>query len=630
MIKYAVGIDLGTSYSCVYVWHDDEVKIIENDYSNRITPSYVAFTNSEILIGDAAKNQAPMNPYNTVFDTCRLIGRNFQDFEVQSGMKYWPFTVIEKDEKPYIRVKYKGEKKEFAPEEIISMLLVKMKEIAEDYIGSEVKNVVITVPTYFSISQYHAIKDAGLIAGLNITRIINSPTAAAINYGLSTKSIKERNVLVFDLGGGTCNVSLLSIDGGIFEVKAVASNNHLGGEDFDDRLINHFVQEFKTKFQKDLTSDMRALYRLRSHCERVKLALSSSYHVNFMVDCLIDYIDFYLSLTRDKFEELNQDLFQSAMIPIEKVLRDAKIDKCQVHDIVLVGGSSRIPKVQKMISDLFNGKKLNQFINPDEAAAYGAAVQAAILSDDTTEKIHDILLLDVTTLSFGIETSGSIMTPLIRRNTKLPFKKTETFKVFSKNSSSFTESFYIDSNPDNKSSVLIQVYECQRSKIGNKLLGKFELTISSVPQIEVTFELDLNYILKVSAIDKSIGKSTKKKITITNGLSKEEIKHMVAEAKKYRAEKEKIVQKMQARNYLESYAYSSRNILQCIDSIMDKIEDKIQESIMWLNNNEDAEKDEYEHKRKLLEDTINPIMKLYGTGDALWLDISGNLKNESV
>ncbi|GBC24442.2 molecular chaperone Hsp70 [Rhizophagus irregularis DAOM 181602=DAOM 197198] len=588
MIEYAVGIDLGTSYSCVSVWHNDRAEIIANDYGYRITPSYVAFTNSEILIGDAAKNQISLNPHNTVFDICRLIGRSFHNLEAQSVMKYWPFTVIEKNEKPYIRVTYKGEKKDFTPEEIVSMLLVKMKETAEYYLGGEVRNVVITVPTYFNISQYQAIKDAGLIADLDIIRIVNSPTTAAITYGLNTKTNKERNVLVFDLGGGTCSVSILTIDDEIFEVKAVAGNNHLGGEDFDDRLINHFVQEFRKKFNKDLTSDKRALCRLRNNCEYAKRSLSASISVNIEIDCLLDYIDFYISLTRGEFEELNQDLFQSAMKPIEKVLRDAKIEKYQVHEICLVGGSSRIPKIQKMISNYFNGKEL-KLINPDEASARGAAVQAAILSSDTFEKVRNILLLDVTSLSLGIETSGSVITPIIK------------------------QSLYIDTNPENKSSVLIQVYEGERSKIGNnKLLGKFELTISSVPQIEVTFKLDLNYILKVSAVDKSMGKSHKKKIIITIGLSKEEIKFMVAEAKKYRAEKEKIVQKMQARNDFESYTYILCNLVRCVDN-MDKVYDAIQESITWFNNNEEAEKDEYEHKQKLLKEIVieNRLAKNY-------------------
>ncbi|CAB4475086.1 unnamed protein product [Rhizophagus irregularis] len=621
MIEYAVGIDLGTSYSCVSVWHNDRAEIIANDYGYRITPSYVAFTNSEILIGDAAKNQISLNPHNTVFDICRLIGRSFHNLEAQSVMKYWPFTVIEKNEKPYIRVTYKGEKKDFTPEEIISMLLVKMKETAEYYLGREVRNVVITVPTYFNISQYQAIKDAGLIADLDIIRIVNSPTTAAITYGLNTKTNKERNVLVFDLGGGTCSVSILTIDDEIFEVKAVAGNNHLGGEDFDDRLINHFVQEFRKKFNKDLTSDKRALCRLRNNCEYAKRSLSASISVNIEIDCLLDYIDFYISLTRGEFEELNQDLFQSAMKPIEKVLRDAKIEKYQVHEICLVGGSSRIPKIQKMISNYFNGKEL-KLINPDEASARGAAVQAAILSNDTFEKVRNILLLDVTSLSLGIETSGSVITPIIKRNTKLPSKKAEIFKIFAKNLFSFTESLYIDTNPENKSSVLIQVYEGERSKIGNnKLLGKFELTISSVPQIEVTFKLDLNYILKVSAVDKSMGKSHKKKIIITIGLSKEEIKFMVAEAKKYRAEKEKIVQKMQARNDFESYTYILCNLVRCVDN-MDKVYDAIQESITWFNNNEEAEKDEYEHKQKLLKEIVSPIMKkLNITDETLLFDV---------
>lgn len=609
----AVGIDLGTTYSCVGVWQNDRVEIIANDQGNRTTPSYVAFTDTERLIGDAAKNQVAMNPHNTVFDAKRLIGRNFGDAEVQSDMKHWPFKVIEKNGgKPYIQVEHKGEKKDFTPEEISSMVLTKMKETAEAFLGTPVKDAVITVPAYFNDSQRQATKDAGLISGLNVLRIINEPTAAAIAYGLDKKAVGERNVLIFDLGGGTFDVSLLTIEEGIFEVKATAGDTHLGGEDFDNRLVNHFVQEFKRKFKKDISSNARAVRRLRTACERAKRTLSASAQTSIEIDSLFEGVDFYTSLTRARFEELNQDLFRSTMEPVEKVLRDSKIDKSQVHEIVLVGGSTRIPKIQKMVSEFFNGKEPNKSINPDEAVAYGAAVQAAILSGDTSEKTQDLLLLDVAALSLGIETAGGVMTPLIKRNTTVPTKKSEIFSTYS----------------DNQPGVLIQVYEGERARTkDNNLLGKFELTgippaPRGVPQIEVTFDIDANGILNVSAVDKTTGRSNK--ITITNDkgrLSKEEIERMVAEAEKYKAEDEKVAQKIQARNGLESYAYNLRNTLQdekiagkLEPADKKKLEDAIQESITWLENNQEAEKEEYEHQQKSLEEIANPIMmKLYGS-----------------
>jgi len=607
----AVGIDLGTTYSCVGVWQNDRVEIIANDQGNRTTPSYVAFTDTERLIGDAAKNQVAMNPHNTVFDAKRLIGRNFNDQDVQSDMKHWPFKVLNKNGKPYIEVEYKAEKKEFTPEEISSMVLTKMKETAEAFLGTVVKNAVITVPAYFNDSQRQATKDAGLISGLNVLRIINEPTAAAIAYGLDKKAAGERNVLIFDLGGGTFDVSLLTIEEGIFEVKATAGDTHLGGEDFDNRLVNHFVQEFKRKFKKDISSNARAVRRLRTACERAKRTLSASAQTSIEIDSLFEGVDFYTTLTRARFEELNQDLFRSTMEPVEKVLRDSKIDKSQVHEIVLVGGSTRIPKIQKMVSEFFNGKEPNKSINPDEAVAYGAAVQAAILSGDTSEKTQDLLLLDVAALSLGIETAGGVMTPLIKRNTTVPTKKSEIFSTYS----------------DNQPGVLIQVYEGERTRTrDNNLLGKFELTgippaPRGVPQIEVTFDIDANGILNVSAVDKTTGRSNK--ITITNDkgrLSKEEIERMVAEAEKYKADDEKVAQRIQSRNGLESYAYNLRNTLQDekITGKLDpadkkKLEDSIQESITWLENNQEAEKEEYDHKQKSLEEVANPIMmKLYG------------------